>query len=335
MNRAELAYDQLAVRSELLAARRDQLIEQRAQINLMIGSPAAVFMWANRLERAEGSLNRARTALWDWLVALEYYAVRPFVDLRIQLLLAQNPYQFEDIASQLRRLQGECGGEQNYASVTVSLADAMGYDVDQLDPVSGEVVPASVAFRSALGRGDVAVGRRVRLGSMLFGADLWSLPSLWAGTIDIDIERFPNLATSCNARLYSVDLAVVGDVGEEVRPTVQMVHSGASELRSCQPDLRDYLDSVGPDATSFDLVTRFEAQPRVVGPLSDVGEFASPPDLESGNETLRGLPFAAEYVVLIDRALGDNQDVRWSELEDVLVRFNFTYQDPFPRSECR
>lgn len=335
LERAELDYARIVERGLLLFDRYRQLQEQRGATLQLVGSPSTVFAWSNQLSQAEASLNTARSALWEWLVALEYYAVRPFVDLRIQLLLAQNPYQFEDIAAQLGRLSRECGGGQaSYASAVVSLAEAMGFTADARDSVTGDVTPAQEAFLAALARGDVSVGRRVRLGSTLFGADLWSLDSLWSGSLSIDIERFPNLAASCNARLFSVDIAVVGDFREGELPVVRLVYAGTSKLRSCQADIRDYIDSVGPESTTFREVTSFEMAGQGIAPVADVGDFAQPPNLTSGNTTLQGLPLASEYIVMIERDLGDNANIAWDRLEDVLVRFNFSYQDPYPQSEC-
>jgi hypothetical protein len=335
LERAELDYARIVERGLVLFDRYRQLQEQRGATLQLVGSPSTVFAWSNQLSQAEASLNTARAKLWEWLVALEYYAVRPFVDLRIQLLLAQNPYQFEDIAAQLDRLSGECGGGRaSYASAVVSLAEAMGYTADVRDSVTGDVTPAQQAFQAALARGDVSVGRRVRLGSTLFGSDLWSLDSLWSGSLSIDIERFPNLAASCNARLFSVDIAVVGDFREGELPVVRLVYAGTSKLRSCQADIRDYIDSVGPESTSFREVTSFEMEGQGIAPVADVGDFAQPPNLTSGNATLQGLPLASDYIVMIERDLGDNANISWDRLEDVLVRFNFSYQDPYPQSEC-
>lgn len=335
LERAELDYARIVERGLLLFDRYRQLQEQRGATLQLVGSPSTVFAWANQLSQAEASLNTARSALWEWLVALEYYAVRPFVDLRIQLLLAQNPYQFEDIAAQLDRLSTECGGGQvSYASAVVSLAEAMGFTADARDSVTGGITPAQNAFQAALARGDVSVGRRVRLGSTLFGADLWSLESLWSGSLSIDIERFPNLAASCNARLFSVDLAVVGEFSGEELPVVRLVHAGTSKLRSCQANIRDYIDSVGPESTTFREVTSFEMEGRGIAPVADIGTFAEPPNLTTGNTTLQGLPLASEYIVMIERAQGDNANIPWDRLEDVLIRFTFSYQDPYPQSEC-
>ncbi|MGI5861964.1 MAG: hypothetical protein ACOX6T_07875 [Myxococcales bacterium] len=71
-------YEKVAQRAELRAARLHDLERQRQEVNSLVGSPTAVFAWANRLEQAEQRLQRAKDALYDWLVALEYLAVRPF-----------------------------------------------------------------------------------------------------------------------------------------------------------------------------------------------------------------------------------------------------------------
>ncbi|MFT6400222.1 MAG: hypothetical protein ACJAYU_004992, partial [Bradymonadia bacterium] len=77
-------------RASLLDAKYDQLVAQRSDILAIIGSPASFFGRANRLLQAENRLDRAKSSLMDWLVALEYFAVRPFINERVQILLARN-----------------------------------------------------------------------------------------------------------------------------------------------------------------------------------------------------------------------------------------------------
>jgi hypothetical protein len=105
---AELAvaeYLGIAQRAVLIGARIRELESQLQDVNQLIGSPAVVFNWANRLRQAESRLERAKDKLMDWLVAMEYFAVRPFLDQRIQILLARNTFQLEAIAEEMLRLQ--------------------------------------------------------------------------------------------------------------------------------------------------------------------------------------------------------------------------------------
>ena len=329
-----LEVEQLLQRAQLLNARLAELQAQRANINSLLGSPAVVFAWANRLSQAESELDRAKSSMIDWLVAVEYYAVRPFMDQRIQILLARNTYQLADIAAEIGRLESVCGGATNAASATVSLGNLLGFEDTRIDAVDGVAYDSGEQFRAALARADVAVEQRVRLSSSLLAGDLWGDPSVWAIQFELGIRDFANLAAGCNAKILSLDVALVGEDLGEARPAVTLVHTGNSTVRSCQPELRAYVDQFGPGATAFDEITTFRTEARGISPVADVGEFSGPPSLSEGNFTLGGLPVAASYVLIIDRDAGENSDIDWDRLTDVRVRVNYTYQDFFSAGAC-
>jgi hypothetical protein len=319
----------------LLDARLRELELQRSNIVSIIGSPSVVFAWANKLAQAESQLDRAKAAMMDWLVAMEYYAVRPFMDQRIQILLARNTTQLEAIAAEMQRLTSACGGNTNTLSVTVSLAKLLNFTTDRTDAVDGASYAPAEQFRAALERADVAVSRRAQLGGEIATSAYWANPDVWAIEFPVDIASFPNLASSCNAKVLSFDFALIGDGLGDALPTVTMVHSGSSRLRSCQPDLNDYVAQFGEGATRFADLTRLRTAPRSISPVAEVGGFANLPDLTSGNVTLGGLPLASDYVVVIDRGAGENPQIDWENLEDIKVRVNFTFQDFFPRGDCQ
>ena len=326
---------QVSQKASLLDARLRELELQRSNILSIIGSPSVVFAWANKLTQAESQLDRAKSAMMDWLVAMEYYAVRPFMDQRIQILLARNPTQLEAIAAEMQRLTSACGGNTNTLSVTVSLAKLLNFTADRTDAVDGASYSSSEQFRAALERADVSVDRQSQLGGPLGQADFWANPDVWAIEFPIDLQSFPNLASSCNAKVLSFDFALIGEGLGDALPTVTMVHSGSSRLRSCQPDLNDYVAQFGTGATRFADLTRLRTAPRSISPVAEVGDFARLPDLTSGNVTLGGLPLASDYVVVIDRGAGENPQIDWEKLQDIKVRVNFTFQDFFPRGECQ
>jgi hypothetical protein len=83
---------------------------QREQISQLIGGPQAVFFAANGLVEAEREIDRAKRKMNDWLVSLEYAAVRPFYNERMSILLARNTYQLRAIADRLSDLEAQCGG---------------------------------------------------------------------------------------------------------------------------------------------------------------------------------------------------------------------------------
>jgi len=319
----------------LLDARLATLEQQQSSTLSVIGSPSVVFAWANKLAQAESQLDRAKGAMMDWLVAMEYYAVRPFMDQRIQILLARNTTQLEAIVREMQRLTAACGGNTNTLSVTVSLAKLLNFTADRTDADDGESYSSEEQFRAALDRADVAVSRQAQIGGERSSPAFWADADVWAIEFPINIASFPNLASSCNAKVLSFDFALVGEGLGDALPTVTMVHSGASQLRSCQPDLNDYVAQFGTGATRFADMTRFRTAPRSISPVAEVGDFANLPDLSSGNVTLGGLPLASDYVIVIDRGAGENPRIDWQKLQDIKVRVNFTFQDFFPRGACQ
>ena len=325
----------ISERAALLAGRLGDLEAQRDNVVSLIGSPAVVFAWANRLAQAEARLERAKSAMMAWLVAMEYHAVRPFMDQRVQILLARNTVQLARIAAEMTRLTAACGSNTNALSATVSLSRLLGYTVDRVDATDGAIYSPAVQLRAALARADVPVTRQARLGGARATPAFWADPDVWALEFPVDIETFPNLAASCNAKVLSFDVALIGEGLGDARPAVTLVHSGTSRLRSCQPDLNDYVAQFGPEATRFADLTRLRTAPRSISPVASVGGFASGPELTRGNVTLGGLPLASDYAVIIDRAGGENPDIDWDRLEDIQIRVNFSFQDFFPPGDCR
>ena len=319
----------------LAYARLEDLQNQFQNVESLLGSPAIVFAWANSLARAEARLERAKVTLMDWLVAMEYYAVRPFMDQRVQILLARNTFQLETIASEMATLQDVCGaGQPNRASVDISLRRYIDADVARVNDSTGERYASSDLFYASLERGEVSVDRRVRLGSDVSGIDLGSRDDLLSATFTFDVDEFANLAASCDARIESFDVELVGEGLGDGLPAVTVVYDGESRLRSCQPDLVDYVNSLDPEATSFNDVTVFRSESRAFSLIAGVNSFPSASAEELASRTLNGLPLASTYTLIIDPRAGDNPDFDWSRLEDVRLRVRYGYQDFFPRGEC-
>ncbi|HEY3452580.1 MAG TPA: hypothetical protein VGK67_39920 [Myxococcales bacterium] len=325
-------YLKVAQRSELRMARLEDLQRQRAEINSIVGSPTAVFAWANRLEQAERRLQAAKNKLYDWLVALEYLAVRPFMDQRVQILLARNTYQLEAIAAEVERLQGKCGGPISRQTSELSLRDdLLGLTLSMVDPVTKKTLTPDLRLRQLLQRGYVPIDKRVRYTSDSTIGGLLSNRSVLAASFNVTLSDFANLAAACNAKAYSISVQLVGkDLGSG-QPTVSILYDGSSELRSCQPGLEEYLNTTGRESTSFGAVTRLHAPGRSVSPVAGINEFPS----GSTNVSLSGLPLASQYTILIDPQLGENGKIDWTKLEDIKVKLEYSYQDLFPAGQCQ
>jgi hypothetical protein len=325
-----LNYYQVLQRAQLLDARLNALETQESEINELLGSPAVVFGWANRLSQAESRLERAKAAMMEWLVTLEYLAVRPFMDQRIQILLARNTFQLEDIAAELDRLQSACGGAQNATQISVSVRrDLLNIERGIVDEATSETLTPEQRFRAILAEAVVPIDKRVRYTTDSNIGDVVSRGGILAVTFDINLTDFANLAASCNAKISSVAIELVGEGLGSARPTVSLLYDGSSSVRSCQPNIQSIVDSIGRSATTFGPITTFRATGRSVSPVAGINAPGGT------NETLRGLPLASQYTLLIDPMLGENGNIDWDALDDVVLHLDYVSQDVFPVGQCQ
>lgn len=329
------AYQQVSLSAQLLEGRYLALNARMNNIENLLGSPAVIFSFANRLASGEARLDRAKTIVYDWLVALEYYAVRPFVSQRIAILLARNPQQLEAIANDLLRLQRVCGGIVNYSVADVSVRDhLLGLNREALTEIDGQSHPMAPAerFRALLRRGNIPISTRVRYTSDESIGDLIASRSVLAATFPIRLSDFANLPQTCNAKIASIGVQLIGDnLPSESLPTVSVLYDGTSELRSCQPHIDTIVGALDPGATNFGATTRFRVTGRSVTPVAGVGAYTP---ASTDNRGLEGLPLSSTYTLLIDPSKGDNRFVPWSQLEDIRLRITYAYQDVFPMGQC-
>ncbi|MGV3621990.1 MAG: hypothetical protein ACO1OB_14305, partial [Archangium sp.] len=321
----EVAYFEVVQRAQLLEGRYRSLSARFSNLESLLGSPDVVFSFANRMSRAESRMDRARRALEDWLVALEYYAVRPFVDQRLAILLARNPAQLEAIANEFLRLQRACGGPVTIETVELSLRD------DVLGMNFETTASPSERFRAVMGRAQRPVNRNTPLtAGVTVGARL-DQGNVWSANFPLDLERFANLGRTCNAKLESIAVQLVGE-GFSGQPVVSVIHDGNGQLRSCQPGINTLVQALGPNTTSFADVTPFKTPGRAVAPIAAVGDFGP---RQTWNSTLEGQPLAAGYTVLIDLTHPSNVAQPWGQLDDVRLQFRYSYQDVFPEGQCQ
>jgi len=325
----KVAYASIVQRAQLLEGRLRNLVAQRNMANLNLGSPSIVFGWANQLEQAENRLARAKSKLMDWVVGLEYLAVRPFMDARIQVLLARNTSQLSEIADSLTDIQNRCGGAINSNESVISLRDdILRLDSSLRDAVSGGELTPAQALRSILKQGSIAADTRVRFSADSTIGDLVSRGGVLAASFDVNLSDFANLGATCNAKVQEIAIQLVGQDLGTAQPTVGLAYDGTSAVRSCQPDIEDIVQAIGPDATAFGAITMFRTPGRVLAPTAGLNTFGQ------SNQTLIGLPLASQYTVIIDPTLGQNASIKWDNLEDVQILFRFASQDFYPAGQC-
>ncbi len=46
------------------------------------------------------------------------------------------------------------------------------------------------------------------------------------------------------------------------------------------------------------------------------------------------MPLAGRYTLLIDREVGDNAELDWNALQDVVLAIEYEYQDVFSEGAC-
>lgn len=332
-----LAYDTIVQRAQLLEGRFHALNARAQNLEQMMGSPAVIFAFANRLASADSRLERAKTLLFDWLVALEYYAVRPFADQRIAVTLARNPSQLEAIANDLLRLTRVCGGMVNYETVDVSVRDQF-LRMDRAVNVSLEgeqerILAPAERFRALLARGNIPLNTQTRYTADERVGDLINNRKVLALSFPIRLTDFANLPQTCNAKVASVAVQLVGSgLNDSLLPVVSVLYDGTSELISCQPNIEELVGVLDPGATAFGLITRFRTAGRSVSPVARVNAYG--PD-DTDNRGLEGLPLSSNYTLLIDPAKGDNRSIDWDELEDIRLKITYAYQDVFPEDQCQ
>ncbi len=328
-------YYQIVQRAQLLEGRYAALNSRLTNLNNLLASPTVIFAHANRLARAESRLDRAKGLLYDWVVALEYYAVRPFIDQRLAILLARNPGQLEGIARELERLGKTCGGRISYEVAELSVRDdllGLGFDITRGEGEEASVLTAGERFRSVLRRGIVPVDTQVRYSSDERIGDLIANRQVLSASFPIRLSDFANLPLACNAKIASIDVELVGEGLGKGRPTVTLLYDGTSQLRSCQPDIGAIVGALETGMTSFGEITDLRTDGRSASLVASIGSFGAE---GTANQTFEGMPLATTFTVLIDPATGENRRIDWNALEDVRLKLTYAYQDVFPVGQCK
>lgn len=329
-----LTYLQVVQRAQLLQARFDSAQQRWSTIDAIIGSPDVIFSFTNRIALAESRLDSARESLQEWLSALEYYAVRPFVSQRLAILLARNPQQLQAIANELDRLQSVCGGAVTQERVVVSLRDdLLQLNLPSLVSTGGAsvVIEPAQRLRALLQRATTPVARQARLNANETIGQRLDRGNVLAANFRLSANDFANLPQTCNAKVSSIAVQLVGFEGLDAQPVVTVLYDGSSQLRSCQANIRDIVAAVGVESTAFAPVTFFETGARAISPVAGIANFGTP---KTWNATLEGTPLAAGYTVLIDLEHPSNQAINWDNLQDIRLQFAYSYQDVFPDGQC-
>jgi hypothetical protein len=202
-----------------------------------------------------------------------------------------------------------------------------------VDLQTGKEVTPAERFRQVLSVARIPVDKRIRYKSDSTVGDLLNRSGIFAATFSFDMGTFANLSNVCNAKVASVLVQLVGEGLGASRPTVSILYDGTSQLRSCQPNIKQLVATIGTGQTAFNEITQFKAKGRSISPLASVNTF--PAMAGNENKTLGGLPLVSQYTVLVDPKAGENANVSWGRLEDIKLKVEYSYQDLFPAGQCQ
>ena len=305
---------------------------QRNQIAQLVAGPQAVFFAANGLAEAERELDRAKRKMNDWLVALEYAAVRPFYNERMSILLARNTYQLRAIADRLTDLEGQCGGATNLQDGTVSLRnDLLGLRTSKLDSsfTPPRTLTPAEQFQQTLAQSNPPLAATMRYTVSQTVDQVASTPELLVVNFNLGLSQFANLRATCNAKVAGIALKLVGENLGSGQPYATLLYNGNSQTYSCQPGIDAYVQTFGQGDTTFGATTSFVVDGRAASPVAGIGEMGS------SNVTFAGLPLAGNYTLIIDPRVPANAAITWANLEDIELGLSYTYQDVFSStSDC-
>ena len=330
---AALTYAQLDYKRVVAAAtqERAELVRrrlQREQISQLIGGPQAVFFAANGLVEAEREIDRAKRKMNDWLVSLEYAAVRPFYNERMSILLARNTYQLRAIADRLSDLEAQCGGATSQQEGTISLRrDLLKLTQPQVDPVSGLTLSPEQRFRALLLASNVPADARMRISVSETAQQIAT--NARVVNFDLGLDDFANLALTCNAKIAGISLRIVGTNLGSGQPVATLLYNGQTSTYSCQPGIDAYVRTFGQGDTTFGAETSFVVNGRSTSPVAGITEMGSP------SLSFAGLPLAGGFTLVIDPALPANQGINWDALDDIEIGLSYGWQDVFAsESDC-
>ena len=331
--RALIEYLTIAQRAGFIASQYDTLAARLTQMSDSLLKASDLFMpGGTMLDSVEPSIESARNALSDYLAAIEYLTVRPFVDLRRAIYTARGINDLYRIYDQLNDLAVQCGnGPQSSNRIILSLREQLGIPEAELDSLRPEE-----RFNFILSRGNLPVSTQTTIHSQL--AEVIASGDFFSASFNIGTQ-ISNIAPSCNAQIDGISIRLVSKPGKKIQetgnasPVVSLFFGGQAQLLSCQARIHDITASIAPYSTYGNLST-FSMTPQ--SDSFNAGLFeVSEGDHYVFNETvfiddvtvykgLKGLPLMATYSIVVDPSTGDNNTINWDNVADIEVQIDYT-----------
>ena len=332
-NNVLLHYLTLSQRASMLKSQYDASMERLAKINNLYTSPAVIFTYASDLEAVENKIELAKERIYDYLAALEYNAVRPFVDIRRAVYISRSPNDLDEILNQLENVSDNCGGKMNTVddghAIIVSTREMLGITTDFQNMTMKD------RFHYVIANGNVPINALTRYTVDITGKELLSSGhALKSGTFELTIKDFANLQATCNAKIAGFAFKLVGqnlikpDAGTQVHPTMTMFYNGKSTLASCQPDISAIVSDLGT-STSYGKYSTFDIEQTKISPNAGINEWGN------NDTTLEQYPLASSYTVLIDPEIGENAKINWDNVEDIQIKVLYTYENVKTNNTCK
>ncbi len=341
---AQTRYELIAQQASLLADQYDSKLARYKENNDLLFSASSFFQYASDLESVESTLESARNDLNDYLTAIEYLSVRPFVALRRSLYMARGTNDLAKIYEQLNQLTERCGAGQDTSNkVTVSLMSRLGI-------LSGSINGLINAKRlqTSMLAGNLPVNSQIRYTADTKIGDKLVKGRYASASFTIDTS-FANVANSCNAKIDDIQVRFVSLDGKPLRtdanykPTISLIYGGQSQLLSCQPSIDAIVASIG--STSYGKLSTFSTTPfadGLVAAVYDVPQgqkytLTEDASFEGASvyRGLKGYPLMATYTLVFDFDEGENQKLNWNNIADIEIQFKYTTGTLNSNTQCQ
>ncbi len=327
-------YLQISQEALELANQFDNKLARFNSYRDLLGSASSFFQYAADLEDVEKYMEYARNDLMDYLAAIEYLTVRPFVELRRSIYMARGTNDLSMLYENLNDLTNNCGsGKRSQNKVKLSVRNRLGLVDDEFGGISSEE-KMMLMNRSGQMMSDAEL-RYVKNEEL---SDLILSGRYFNSSFSLT-PKFSNISNSCDAKIEEIQVRLVSMEGKPLRneddatPKVVLVYGGQSQLMSCHDNIDAIASSVGA-RTSFGKFSTFHSEPLSDGlnagvyevsegenyVLSDKSEFIG----KTSSKALKGYPLMATYSIMIDPESGENSQILWENLADIEIQISYT-----------